>query len=161
MKSGVRTLLVALLLCWPLCAVSQRVALPTGTLTLPAGFTHQALRGRDSYPGVIRRADGVVVIHYDIGPMAGARVHPSRRAEYRWLVEHEVGGHRAYTALLVRDGRPRIATTVLGDDASGPTAHPLALPANFEAELQGDTGGEREVAEFMLIVASYRPTRRR
>jgi hypothetical protein len=151
--------------------VSQRVALPTGTLTLPAGYTHEALRGTDSYPGVIRRADGGVVIHYDIGPMAGARVHPSRRGEYRWFVEHEVGGHRAYTALFVRDGRRRIATTVLGDAGSEALGDPLALPANFEAELRGGAdgaregdereGGEREVAEFMLIVTSYQPNRRR
>ena len=41
-----------------------------------------------------------------------------------------------------------LATTVLGQGSN-----PLALPANFEAMIDG----EREQAAFLLIVATYRP----
>ena len=72
-----RLLLLTLLVWWPSRAVTQQVVLPTGTLTLPPGFTHQAQRGTDSYPGRIVAQDSSLVIQYDIGPMAGARCTPA------------------------------------------------------------------------------------
>jgi hypothetical protein len=122
-----------------------------GTLTLPRGFALRAQQGTDSYPGLILRADSSLVIAYDIGAMAGARVHPNRSGAYVWLVEHEVHGHRAYTGLAVDGAQRRLATTVLGSGSE-----PWSLPANFEAEVHD----ERDVAEFMLIVSSYEPTPR-
>jgi hypothetical protein len=146
-----RGALFALLFVWPLPAAGQRVVIATGTLSLPVGFAVHERRGTDSYPGVILRADSSLAIHYDIGAMAGARVHPSHRDDYVWFVEHRVGGLRAYTGLSTRDGRRQIATTILGDGQEAWT-----LPANFEAEVRD----ERDVAEFALIVASYQPGRR-
>lgn len=143
-----RRLLLSVLLWWPSQAMTQQVELPTGTLTLPSGFTHQGQRGTDSYPGLIVAGDSSLLIHYDIGPMAGARAHPGRRTEFLWFLEHEVNGYQAYSGVLLKDGDRRLITTVLGQGS-----HPLALPANFEASIQGD----REVAAFMLIVTSYRP----
>lgn len=130
--------------------MTQQVAIPPGTLTLPPGFTQQSLRGTDSYPGLISADDGSLVIHYDIGPMAGAHVHPSRRADFVWFMAHEVDGLAAYTGLYVKEGRQQLATTVLG---SGRT---LELPANFEATVSG----AHDVAAFMVIVTSYRPRTR-
>lgn len=131
--------------------MTQQVAIRPGTLTLPVGFTHRAQRGTDSYPGRITASDGSLVIEYDIGPMAGARVHPSRRADFVWFIEHEVGGYPAYTGLHRREGRQQLATTVLGTGSD-----PLSLPANFEATV----GDARDVAAFMVIVTSYRPRAR-
>jgi hypothetical protein len=128
--------------------MTQQVALQVGTLTLPPGFTHQAQQGTDSYPGVITAEDGSLVIQYDIGPMAGARVHSTRRSDFLWFLEHQVSGYQAYTGMFLKDGDRHLATTVIGQGSD-----PLALPANFEATI----GGERELAAFMLIVASYRP----
>jgi hypothetical protein len=144
----VRLLLLTLLVWWPSRAVTQQVLLPTGTLTLPPGFTHQAQRGTDSYPGRIVAQDGSLVIHYDIGPMAGAHVHPSRRGDFVWFLEHDVNGYQAYTGMFLKDRQRWLATTVLGQGSD-----PLALPANFEAMI----AGEREQAAFLLIVATYRP----
>jgi hypothetical protein len=148
----VRLLVLTLLLCWPRLAMTQQIVLPTGTLTLPPGFIHQTQRGTDSYPGLIVAQDSSLLIHYDIGPMAGARVHPSRRSDFLWLIEHEVNGYQAYSGLFLRDGNRQVATTVLGQGSD-----PLALPANFEATIRG----ERELAAFMLIVTSYRPRSKR
>ena len=128
--------------------MTQQVALQIGTLYLPPGFTHQAQQGTDSYPGLIAAQDSSLVIQYDIGPMAGTRVHPSRRSDFLWLLEHEVNGYQAYTGMFLKDGDRHLATTVIGQGSD-----PLALPANFEATI----AGERELAAFMLIVASYRP----
>jgi hypothetical protein len=112
----------------------------------------QELRGTDSAPGVIRRADSSLVIHYDIGAMAGVRVHPGRRRDFAWFIEHEVGGRRAYSGLILADGRRQLATTVLGDSREA-----WSLPANFVADVRS----ERDVAEFMLVVSSYRPANER
>jgi hypothetical protein len=128
--------------------MTQQVILPTGTLTLPPGFTHQPQRGTDSYPGRILSSDSSLVIHYDIGPMAGAHVHPSRRRDFQWFLEHEVSGYKAYSAGFLKDQERWVATTVLGQGAD-----PLALPANFEATVRS----EAEVAAFMAIATSYRP----
>jgi hypothetical protein len=145
-------LLLILMLWWPRAAMTQQIVLPTGTLTLPRGFIHQAQQGTDSYPGLILAQDSSLVIHYDIGPMAGARVHPSHRSDFLWFIEHEVNGYQAYSGLRSKDGDRRLATTVLGEGSD-----PLALPANFEAAVRG----ERELAAFMLIVTSYRPRSQR
>ena len=142
-----RLLLLTLLLWLPRQVMSQQVNFPTGTLTLPHGFTHPAQQGTDSYPGLIVAEDSSLVIHYDIGPMAGARVHPSRRGDFQWFLEHEVNGYQAYTGVFEKGPERRLATTVLGEGRT------LALPANFETTIRG----ERELAAFMLIVSSYRP----
>jgi hypothetical protein len=144
----VRLLLLTLLVWWPSRAVTQQVVLPTGTLTLPPGFTHQAQRGTDSYPGLIVAQDSSLVIQYDIGPMAGARVHPGRRSDFLWFLEHDVNGYQAYSGMFLKGRHRYLATTILGQGGD-----PLALPANFEAMIRG----EREQAAFLLIVATYRP----
>jgi len=141
-------LVVALLCVRPASAHAQRVTIGPGTLRLPAGFVVRELRGTDSHPGRILRGDSTLVIHYDIGAMAGARAHPSHRATYAWLTEHAVSGRRAYTGMREQDGRRRIVTTILGESRDA-----MSLPANFEAEVRD----ERDVAEFMLVVTSYSP----
>lgn len=143
-----RLLLLAVLLWLPPQAVAQQVQLHTGTMTLPPGFTHQAQRGTDSYPGRIAAQDSSLVIDYDIGFLAGARVNPSRRGDFLWFLEHEVNGYRAYSGVFLEDQDRRLATTVIGDGSD-----PRSFPANFVASVRG----EREVAAFMLIVTSYRP----
>ena len=112
-------------------------------MTLPPGFTHQAQRGTDSYPGRIVAQDSSLVIHYDIGFLAGARVNPSRRSDFLWFLEHEVNGYRAYSGVFLEGQDRRLATTVIGDGSD-----PRSFPANFVASVRG----EREVAAFMLIV---------
>lgn len=134
-------------------SAAAQVQMPTGTISLPATFTLRPLRGTDSSPGTIVRAGGGMVIQYDIGGMAGSWVVPARKESFLWMTAHEVDGRVAYTG-LARDsaGVRTIATTILGesrDDA-------WTLPANFSAEVRD----ERDVAEFMAIVTSYRPKKR-
>ena len=145
-------LVVAMLCLRPMPSHAQRVVIGQGTIQLPAGFLVRALRGTDSHPGRILRGDSSLVIHYDIGAMAGARAHPSHRASYAWLTEHVVLGRRAYTGMREQDGRRRMVTTILGESRDA-----MSLPANFEAEVRD----ERDVAEFMLVATSYSPDTRR
>ena len=133
-------------------AAQQRAALQSGTVELPPGFELRSLRGTDSYPGTIVRADSGLVIHYDIGAMAGTRVTPLGRDAFLWMVEHRVNGYVAYTGLFEEEGCRWIATTIHGDGREPP----FTLPANFTAEVRS----ERDVAEFILITSSYRPTGR-
>jgi hypothetical protein len=145
-----RALLLALLLCWATPAAAQQTAMRTGTIVLPQGYTHRPLNGTDSSPGSFVRADGGFTVHYDIGGMAGTHMSPYRRAECTWYVEHRVDGRRAYTGMIVSEGRRRIITTIMGERERWST------PANFTADVRGD----RDVAEFMLIVGSYVPRAR-
>ena len=145
-------LAAALLCARPTSAHAQRVTIGPGTLHLPAGFVLRELRGTDSHPGRILRGDSTLVIHYDIGAMAGARAHPSHRTSYAWLTEHAVLGRRAYTGMREQDGRRRIVTTILGESRDA-----MSLPANFDAEVRD----QRDVAEFMFVVTSYSPDARR
>ena len=133
-----RAILAAAVLvcCMPLSAMTQRVRIETGTVSPPTGFTVHERRGTDSHPGTIVRADSSLVIHYDIGAMAGARAHPSHRKQYLWLAEHRVSGRLAYTGLTVREGRRWLVTTVLGDSRDAWT-----LPANFEADVRDERAG--------------------
>lgn len=142
-----RALLLALLLCQAAPVMAQRIEMHTGTAAPPQGYAHQPRQGRDSFPGsFVRTGDGFTV-HYDIGWMAGLQMGPHRRAECVWYVEHEVGGIPAFTGMIEEEGRRRIITTI-GD---GPPTQ--SSPANFTAYV----GGDRDVAEFMVIVASYVP----
>ena len=135
-------------------AVHAQVTMPTGTISLPATFTLRPLRGTDSSPGTIVRAGGGLVIKYDIGGLAGTWVVPAISANFLWMTSHEVNGHVAYTA-LARDsaGVRTIATTILGESKDDI----WSLPANFSADVRD----ERDVAEFMAIVTSYRPRPRK
>lgn len=143
-----RQLLTILLLASASPLAAQRTELQTGTITLLPGFRLSILEGRDSAPGSILRGDGGLVIHYDIGAMAGTLVSPDRRDRYLWIVQHDVDGRRAYTALFRHQGKRRIATTIYGREGEFST-----VPANFVA----DVTRERDVAEFLLITGSYRP----
>lgn len=128
-------------------AEGGRVDLRAGDIVLIAGYTHRPLRGTDSYPGSFVRRDSTFRIDYDIGGMAGTQMHPGRRSECIWFIEHQVDGRPAYTGVFMDGSSRRIATTihVLG----GPRR---VDPANFQAEIRS----EQDVAEFMLIAASYR-----
>lgn len=127
----------------------QQIVLASGsTIMLPPGFVHQALTSKDSSPGRLVSQDSSLVIDYDMGFLAGARVHPAHRTDFLWFFEHEVNGNRSYTGLFMVGQQRRLATTVLGDFVS-----PDTMPANFVASVRD----ERDVAAFMAIVTSYRP----
>ena len=142
------TVAVALCCVAPVRAHAQRVRMAAGTLALPAGFVLRELRGTESHPGRVLREDSSLVIHYDIGAMAGVHAHPSHRGTFVWLTEHTVDGRRAYTGMREQDGRRRMVTTILGESRDA-----MSLPANFEADVRD----ERDVAEFLLVVTSYSP----
>ncbi|HYH82643.1 MAG TPA: hypothetical protein VEX86_22820 [Longimicrobium sp.] len=146
-----RAFLLAVLLCCASPGAAQRVAMRTGSVVLPAGYTHVSFRGTDSSPGRFLRAQGGFAIEYDIGGMAGLHMGAHRRAECAWYVEHQVDGRPAYTGMVVAEGRRLIITTIMGKQDEH-----WSVPANFTAEARG----ERDVAEFMLIVGSYVPARR-
>ena len=143
-----RALLLALLLCQAVPAMAQRADLRVGTVVLPQGWVHQALRGVDSTPGRFVRPGGGFTVHYDIGHLAGTQMGRHRRAECIWYFEHEVGGIPAFTGMIEEEGRRRIITTI------GDVPRRESTLANFSAYV----GGERDVAEFMMIVSTYVPS---
>ena len=142
----IRALVLSLLLCWAAPTAAQRVEMRTGSVVLPQGYTHHPVRGTDSSPGSFVRAAGGFTVHYDIGGMAGTHMGPLRRAECVWFIEHRVNGRTAYTGMTESEGGRQIVTTIMGGGDGR-----WAFPANFTADVRGD----RDVAEFMLIVGSY------
>ena len=73
-------LVVAALCVQPSPSHAQRVTVGQGSVQLPTGFVLRELRGTDSHPGRILRADSTLVLHDDIGAMSGAHAHSTHRS---------------------------------------------------------------------------------
>jgi hypothetical protein len=115
------------------------VKLSSGDVTLPMGFAHERLPGIDSELGRFTSPDGKLIIHYDIGGMAG--VYVKRTAEF---TETRING----TTMLIRvRGRPRDEVVV---------SFPTEGPTNFFAEVRDST----DIETVKSIAMSFKPVAR-
>ena len=120
--------------------------LDRGTVRLLDGYSHKRIGTTDSDLGEITRADKSLVIHYDIGMMAGYHVHPSRKADFRWYRETTINGHKACLGIKGGKGSEQLEITIYGsrNEATGE-------PSNFWAVI----GKKEDVADVLLIISSY------
>jgi hypothetical protein len=117
------------------------ISLPKGYLLARAGIT-------DSWMGEVRKADGALTIHFDIGAMAGSQMSPERRKECVWYEERLINGRRAFLGLVKKRAVKEFIVTITGD-----TKEPWCLPANFWAEVRS----KRDITAVRLIAAGYKP----
>ena len=145
------TLVLTLLTSWltGLClAQSNQVAnLGAGTVVLLAGYKHQALRGTDSIPGTITGPNGKFIIHYDIGPMAGAQMGPSRKKECSWYREQLINGCKACLGITTTKGVRSMTVTIYESAAISRIS-----PANFYAKIQKP----EDLADMLLILSTFK-----
>ena len=142
-------LLFALLaMCCPLQPQSQVAAPGVGEITLPKGYSLTRTGTTDSWMGEIRKSDGTLTIHYDIGAMAGTHMYPERRKECVWFKEQLIKGRRAFLGLVEKQGTREFIVTIASDGKE-----PWSLPANFWATVRG----KRDIAAVKMIAAGYKP----
>lgn len=120
-----------------------------GEVTLPKGFVHKIIGGTDSLMGEIKRADGTLLISYDIGPMAGTHMHPGKRSECSWFQEQIINGRKVYLGVVEKQGKKELIVTIMMDGES----RQLNLPANFRATVRS----KRDIADVKKIATSYKP----
>jgi len=124
-----------------------------GRVDAPEGYTLKRTGTADSYRGTLTRASDGFTISFDIG--YGTRVTRRDQDPGESLWTHSINGESAYTRLERVDGKLTIATTICDwceqmDQLN--QEHPY--PANFSADIARD----EDLAEFMLIVDSWRDT---
>lgn len=154
-----------------------------GTFEVPAGFTVSGGHATDSYMGALTRASDGFTIMFDIGTMAGTHVSPLKAERYMSLQELTINGEHAWTAM--ERGDPfTVATTICDpcerarrfveesraiaalpreqreeklrelNERRQPQDNQMWSPANFWARI----GNERQLADFMRIVGSWKST---
>jgi hypothetical protein len=117
-----------------------------GTIEASDEFTFTK-GGTDSVLGTLtRKADGFT-INFDVGGMAGIHMHDGNKAQCTFYRRHVVGNLSAATGIELVNGVRRISTSI------GEIARLKQSPANFWADIRQDS----DVAEFLLIVTSFRP----
>ena len=119
-----------------------------GTFESPAGFTFQHTGTIDSFRGTLSRKSDGFTISFDIGYMAGLHMSESHRAKCVFYRTHKINGNLASTG-IERVGDTQTITTTIYDQL----ANNKQAPANFWAAVKRDS----DVAEFLLIVSSYKP----
>ena len=123
------------------------VNLGVGTVNMPAGYTQKRIGTTDSEMGEITRGDGKLVVHYDIGAMAGTHMHARLKAECVWYREQDVGGQKAFVGLVKKEGSRQLVVTIQGAAAQDA----MGYPSNFWADIQGD----EDVADVLVIALTY------
>jgi hypothetical protein len=121
---------------------SKRIDLGFALVTLPDGFGHIVDQGDDSPVGRFVSDDGRMVIHYDLGPMAGIYAHPLEKGGPRKEISFRKGNVNRipYQALISSQ-----ETTVGKVVKTLFITYPKAGPANFwgnvetEADIQAMT----------------------
>lgn len=122
--------------------------LDVGAGTVEATGYTATRTGTDSAMGTITSPTGDLVIHYDIGAMAGTHMHEGRRSECSWFDVDDDGGR-------IRSAGTLAATGELVVTLSGPRAARF-YPANFYT--MADSDAERQTA--LRIATSYQPASR-
>jgi len=107
-------------------------------MQLVPGYQHRRIQGIDSSVGEIVKGDRVV-IHYDIGQLAGLHVVPENKARCKRYEEKRISG--------------QTARYCFGDHAL--TATFVQTSANFYAFPADDA----ELADVLIMLDSYRPYR--
>jgi len=118
-----------------------------GTFEAHEDFTFKRTGTADSYMGTLTRKSDGFTITFDVGWMAGIQMSDRKRAQCEFYRRHNVGGVAASTGIERVDDRRRIVTTIDFD------SNVRRVPANFWADVRT----EAEVAEFLLIVTTYKP----
>jgi hypothetical protein len=163
-------------------AVAKTHDVRYGTFEAPDDFTFTHTGTLDSFMGKLTRKSDGFTIHFDIGRMAGTRTTPLREDKPAYLRTHIIDGNFAYTGIERGNGKLTVATTICDwcersrrfteESAAIRTLPPdqreekyrelnerraqqlkaLGNPANFWADLKS----EEDLAEFLLIVNSYK-----
>ena len=118
-----------------------------GTFEASDEFVFKHTGTKDSFMGtLVRKADGFTIT-FDVGEMAGTHMHNGKKAACTFFRSHTIGGLAALTGIeWIPDGQ-RITTTIAFDAKNG------VHPANFWADFHKDS----DIAEFMMIVTTYKP----
>jgi len=139
------TLLLALSCAVPAIAATYDVG--HGTITAPEDFVFKHTGTKDSFMGTLTRKSDGFVITFDIGMMAGTRMHEGKKEKCEFFRKHRVGTLSATTGIEAVEGVRQIATTVDYDPKT------KRDPANFWAVIRKDT----DIADFLLVVMTYHP----
>ena len=118
-----------------------------GTFEASEDFVFKHTGTIDSFRGtLVRKTDGFTIT-FDVGKMAGTHMHKGKQAACTFFRSHKIGGLAALTGIeWIPDGQ-RITTTIAFDLKNG------IDPANFWADFHKDS----DIAEFILIVTTYKP----
>ena len=144
-------------------------------------FTHTGTL--DSFRGTLVRKSDSFTISFDIGLMAGTHVDPSKQEKYSFFRIHTINGNFAWTGIERGEAKQTVSTTIYehgererrwAEEARAMRKLPAEQrdgkarelnerhaqfpkkpppPANFWADYTQDA----ELAEFLLIVSTYRP----
>jgi len=141
-------LLLAILLAVHLAgaAVAGTCDVRLGTIEVPEDFVFAHTGTKDSFMGTLTRKSDGFTIHFDVGGMAGMHMHESMRAQCTFFRKHRVGDLPAVTGIEPVAKGQRIAISI------GEPAKTHQSPANFWADITQPS----DIAEFMVIVSSYR-----
>jgi hypothetical protein len=119
----------------------------SGTFEASEDFVFKHTGTIDSFRGTLTRTSDGFAITFDVGLMAGVHMSDSNKAKCTFYRRHSIGGRLASTGIeRIADGQ-RITTTIDYDSKT------QRAPANFWADIRKDS----DIAEFLLIVTSYKP----
>jgi hypothetical protein len=144
MKITIATLALIVLMAATPASELLSLGISVGKIALPPHYTYARTGTIDSDMGTITGPQGFVV-NFDVGYMAGTHMAESRRKECEWFLEHTVGGRRALTGVVRKDGKRVLITTIWSQT-------PRDVPANFWTTVRT----EKDVAMFMAIVTTYK-----
>ena len=130
---------------------ATQVDLGEGRVQLLSGFTEKRTGTKDSYMGQITETDSPFVIHYDLGAMAGLRMHPEKKKTCAWFKEQVIQDQRYYVGLEESGGGKKIIISIVPKDKKDESA--FLYPANFWANIKS----EEQVVECLLTALSFRP----
>ena len=155
-----RSILLSILLCF-LCTVvcvADVTDLTAGTIQLPDGWTQKRTGTLDSERGQLARGDGGLIVHYDIGFLAGMQMSRDKEPECIWYREQIVHGYLAHIGLVKTESGRELVVTLVGRGTSRLEAvrqsiarAPFKYPANFRATVKTD----EDVVDVLLIAMSY------
>ena len=128
----------------PAAIGQETVDLDTGTVDLPVGFTHSRDQGIDSLVGHFTSTDGHLVIHYDIGFLAG--VYASQTMGKDIVSSSKATVHGLTTLILVAHWENANHAIV---------SFPKGGPANFYAELRDDA--DLEIVKKLAFTFKLKP----
>jgi hypothetical protein len=154
-----------------------------GSFEAPEDFIFKHTGTLDSFRGTLTRKSDGFTISFDIGDMAGTRMYPSKQEKCTFFRTHTINGNFAWTGIERSEGKQTVGTTIYdhgersrrwGKEVSATHKLPAeqrarkaqelnerhaqfpkkpAQPANFWA----DFTREADLAEFLLIVSTYKP----
>ncbi|HET9216150.1 MAG TPA: hypothetical protein VFR18_04175 [Terriglobia bacterium] len=126
-----------------------------GAIVLLSGYKHQKIQGTDSFPGRIRKDNGLE-IEYDIGGLTGnfAEQILSRTSGKKpaWSKEQTMRGMRVVT-VLTTDRWLIVTFSSLPPGLGRSSQGVWALPANFSAKVNSD----EDIADMLSMIMTYSP----